>query len=165
MCYFPDVNKKFKKPSKKSVNSGLYPGILAFRTITTLLSLIQCPSESTKVEPLHISKLERKELRVLDSLAALLIREHEKAAVMAKPFDGKSIQVTSVVNLNHPRPAVTANGFKAIRLNSRFSPPLFPEDEADAMQVVDPNDRVDQKLLEHKDDPDKLLNSFLLTQW
>lgn len=170
------IVNKIKKSSKKSANKSapladLYPGILAFRTITTLLALIQCPTESTQIEPVHISKPEGNELRVLDALAALLIRQHEKAAVMAKPFDGKSIQVFAVVNLNNPRPADTRAepGFKAIRwlasLNSRYSAPHFPETEADAMQVVDPNDRVDETLLKHKDNPDKLLNTFILTQW
>ena len=106
-----DLLNKFKKPSKKSPNSesNLKPGILAFRTITTMLALIQCPTETTKIEPIHVSKRDRKELRILDTLAALLVREYEKVAVMAKSLEGsvgKSLQVISVVNLNNPRSAV-----------------------------------------------------------
>jgi hypothetical protein len=90
---------------------------------------------------------------------------------MAKPYDGKSIQVISVVNLNlnYPGPAVTEPGFKAIRwlasLNSRRSPPMFPENGEDFMQIVDPDTKVDQTLSEHKNDPGKLLNIYLQTQW
>ena len=79
-----------------------------------MLALIQCPTETSKIEPIHISKLQRKELRVLDALAALIIREYEKVAIMAKPYDGKSIQVFSVVNLNNPGSAVTESGSRAI---------------------------------------------------
>lgn len=132
-----------------------------------MLALIQRPTETTRIEPVHISKLDRRELRVLDALAALLIREHEKVAVMSKPYDGKSIQVTSVVNLNNPGSAVTKPGrFRWwASMNSRFSSPIFPENEEDSMQVVDPDTRVHKTLSEHKDNPDKLLNTFLLTQW
>lgn len=157
-----------KKPSKKSTKSDLKPGILAFRTITTMLSLIQCPTETTKIEPLHISKDDRKELMVLDALAALLIRNYEKVAIMAEPFDGKSIRVISIVSLNNPESAVTKPS-RSIRwfasLNSRYTPPLFPENKEDPMRVVDPDTKIHQKLSEHKNNPEELFNSFLLTQW
>jgi hypothetical protein len=162
----------FKKPSKKSAKSAksnLKPGILAFRTITTMLALIQCPTETTKIEPERISNLDCKKLRVLDTLAGLLIREYEKVAIMVKPYDGKSIQVISLVNLNNPGSAANHSGSWAIRwfasLNSRHTPPMFPENKEDSMQVVDPDTRVLPILLEHKDNPEKLLHTFLLTQW
>ena len=147
--------------------------ILAFRTITTMLSNIQCPSEtSTNVDPIRIQVPDekRKELRVLDALAALLVREYEKVAVM-KSCDGKSIQVISVVNLNNPSPesAVTVLRRQPCRwlasLNSRTLSPKFPEKDEDAMQVVDPDTRVPKALLEHQNDPPILLNTFLLTEW
>ena len=165
----------FKKSSKGSDKSDLDSGILAFRTITTMLALIQCPTETTKIEPVHISKSKRKELRVLDAIAALLIREHEKVAVMGIPYDGKSIQVISTVNLNNPRSAVTQPGSSMTSsrttrwlasMNSRYTPPKFPGNE-DSMQVLDPDTRVDQTLSEHKNNlnPEALLKTFLLTQW
>jgi hypothetical protein len=107
----------FKKPSKKlakSAKSNLKPGILAFCTITMMLALIQRPTETTKIEPERISNLDRKKLRVLDALAGLLIREYEKVAIMVKPYDGKSIQVISVVNLNNPGFAANHSGSWAI---------------------------------------------------
>jgi hypothetical protein len=145
-------------------------GVLAFRTITTMLALIQSPIETTQIEPVHLSKLQRKELRVLDALAALLVREYEVVAIMAEPYDGKSIQVISIVNLNNPKSAVSNLPTPwTIRwstfLNSRNDPPIFPENEEDSMRIVDPDTRVHLNLSQHRDDPEKLLNIFLLTEW
>lgn len=51
----------FKKPSKKVTRTPKRNLILAFRTNTTMLALIQCPTETTQIEPVHhISKLENK---------------------------------------------------------------------------------------------------------
>ena len=163
-----DLLNQKKKPSKRLTKSDLKPGILAFRTITTMLALIQCPTETSKIEPVQISKEEIKELRFLDALAALLIRDYEKVATMVEPYDGKSIQIISIVNLNNPGPAATEPSW-AIRwftsLNSCHSAPIFPENEEDSMQVVDPDTKVHPTLSEHKDNPDKLLETFILTQW
>jgi hypothetical protein len=89
---------------------------------------------------------------------------------MAKPYDGKSIQVISIVNLNNTRPAVAnESSSRTIRwfasLNSRRDPLIFPETEEDSMQVVDPDTRIQPMLSKFKNDPEKLLNTFLLTQW
>jgi hypothetical protein len=135
-----------------------------------MLALIQCPSETTKIEPIHISKEERKELRVLDALAALLVRGDEKVAIMAVPYDGKSIQVLSAVNLNNAgsaasKPAESRTIRWLTSLNSRFTSPKFPPTDEDSMKVVDPDTKIDQTLLEHKDKPDRLLETFLPTQW
>jgi hypothetical protein len=159
-----------KKPSKKLTTgkSKLKPGILAFRTITTMLALIRSPTETSKTDPVYISKEKRKELRVLDALAAILIREHEKVAVMAVPHDRKSIQVMSVVNLNNLGSAATAPSWPIrwfASLNSRRSAPFFPENDEESMRVVDPDIKVLEPLSEHKNNPDKLLDAFLLTQW
>jgi len=157
-----------KKPSIKAKSDR--NGVLAFRTITTMLALIQSPTETTQIEPVHLSKLQRKELRVLDALAALLVREYEVVAIMAEPYDGKSIQVISIVNLNNTKSAVTNPPTPwTIRwltfLNSRNDPPIFPENEEDSMQIVDPDRQVHLNLSQHQDDPEKLLNIFLLTEW
>jgi hypothetical protein len=154
-------------PSRTSKRNG----ILAFRTITTMLALIQSPTETTQIESVHLSKLQRKELRVLDALAALLVREYEIVVIMAEPYDGKSIQVISIVNLNNSKFAVTNAPHPTpwmrwwASVNSRNDPPIFPETEEDSMRVVDPDTKVKPDLLEHQDNPEKLLTIFLLTQW
>ena len=72
-----------------------------------MLTLIQSPTEMTQIEPVHLSKPQYKELRVLDALAALLVREYEVIVIMAEPYNGTSIKVISIVNLNNMNFAVT----------------------------------------------------------
>lgn len=165
-----DLLKPKKKPSIKAKSKR--NGVLAFRTITTMLALIQSPTETTQIEPVHLSKLQRKKLRVLDALAALLVREYEVVAIMEEPYDGKSIQVISIVNLNNAKSAVSNHPQPTpwtIRwltfLNSRNTPPIFPENEEDSMRIVDPDTQVHLNLSQHQDDPENLLNIFLLTEW
>lgn len=61
--------------------------LLAFRTISTMLSLIQSQDVSAADGG---SKLRnsRKELLILNALAAIAIREHGVAAVVAAPYTG-----------------------------------------------------------------------------
>lgn len=74
--------------------------ILAFHTtgITTMLSLIQSPTEFTSTERKDLSDDQRRELKVLDTLSAVIVREHKIAAVMAKAFDGCGIEVLASVD-------------------------------------------------------------------
>ena len=176
-----DKAKNSPKGSTNSKNANLSAhskdeSILAFRTITTMLSLIQQPSETTKVEPVHIPKAKRKELRVLDSLAALLVRNHEVVTVMTVPSNGNSIQIISVVNLNQSRPALTITPQPGMSLspwnlewwlsiNPRRTAPIIPEADEDSMQVVDPDTRISQTLSNSMGNPDILLHTYLQTQW
>jgi hypothetical protein len=164
--------KSFKKSVKSPLKSN-HDGIQAFRTITTMLALIQCPTETTKIGRKVISKAKRRELRVLDAISALLVREHENVAVLTKTYDEKLIQVVSVVNLNnsdfaaaHEEPESNPWPIRWLALlNSRRSAPLFPENDEDSMKVVDPDTRVPQTLSDHKNNAQELLNTFILTQW
>ena len=75
--------------------------ILTFHTITTMLSLIQSPTEVTKsgiTGQKDISDPHRRDLRVLDAISALAIRKHEIAAVMAKRHNEANIQVLVSAN-------------------------------------------------------------------
>jgi len=79
---------KFKNDRKPSKNANSKQnGVLAFRTITTMLALIQSPTETTQIEPIHLSKSQCKELRVLDALATLLVREYKVIMIMAEPYN------------------------------------------------------------------------------
>lgn len=105
-----------KQPSNKNLNDSKSSGlaksntadsdvseaILAFRTITTMLSLIQSPSKVTNAGRNEPSALQRYDLRVLDALSAIVVREHEIAAVMAKPYDGTDVQVFASVEAFEP---------------------------------------------------------------
>lgn len=168
--------KNSKSPSKESAKSDLKSSILAFRTITTMLSLIQRPTVrlSFETEGVDVPESLRNDLRVLDSVAALLVREDEKVAVMAKELDGKSFPVICVINRNDPGSTVPQTDTDSgawpparwiASLNSRFSKPVFPETKEDSMRVVDPDTRVSPTLSHHKEDLEMLLRTFLLTEW
>lgn len=67
--------------------------IQAFHTITTMLSFLQSPSTQLASESGVIGSTpeHREELRILDALSALLIRQHEITAIVAKPYPGYGI--------------------------------------------------------------------------
>jgi len=66
----------------------------AFRTIITMLSRIQSPnSRSSETAPIGVERQDRRALRVLDALSALLVRSYEITAVVAQKYDGSHFQV------------------------------------------------------------------------
>jgi hypothetical protein len=72
--------------------------LLAFRTIILMLSFLQSPTSrlaSTRI--IGELKDDRTTLKVLDALSAILIREHEVTAVMAKPYDGFNLPIFASV--------------------------------------------------------------------
>jgi hypothetical protein len=102
------LNKPADESSKDSDHSKTKTNdILAFCTIITLLSYIQSPNaEQDKVAPTATSE-EHEEMRVLDALAALLVRQHEITAVIAKPYDGSILQVfASVMHSDNTKPSL-----------------------------------------------------------
>lgn len=81
-----NTNKPGVKESKESNASSLDPkteAIHAFRTITTMLSLIQ----STRGPAGNQENLVDSQLQLLDALAALLVRNNGVIAVTAMPYD------------------------------------------------------------------------------
>src|SRR6266540_6892819 len=63
-------------------------------SLITMLSHIQSPNnESTNTGPIATVKEDRDELRVLDALSAMLSRQYEITAVLAKPYNGSNLQV------------------------------------------------------------------------
>jgi hypothetical protein len=98
-------------PSQPSTTPSKARDLLALRTIIMMLSLIDSPDGRSLAPnykpPLGILPKERKELKVLDALSAVLIREHEITAVMAKPYDGANLQVIgSVVHPSDAEPSL-----------------------------------------------------------
>lgn len=86
----------------ESSSGDVSKAILAFRTITTILSLIQSGRPTTVSASdsgtEQINKNTRHELRVLDALSAVIVRRYEIAAVMTKRYDGSKIEVLISVN-------------------------------------------------------------------
>ncbi len=143
--------------------------ILAFRTITTLLSLFQPHANSPP--PTH-SKAEHDELMVLDSFAALLVRQHEVAGVISTGNDGSRIQVlASVVRLDNSGPLFTfpqpTNPLWWIAsINPRTNPPknnydIDPSLTSREVSLDDPV--IPEELLAEEEK--NLLDTFLRTQW
>ena len=62
--------------------------IYAFRTLTTMLSLLQSDMETTNNDLQRGQEDLMKQLKVLDALASVVIREDGAAAVIANPVDG-----------------------------------------------------------------------------
>jgi hypothetical protein len=69
--------------------------LLAFRTITTMLSDVQSRTRRLRTSgPLCTTNgNDREALKVLDALSAVLVREHEILAVVSPTYDGSNIQV------------------------------------------------------------------------
>jgi hypothetical protein len=173
------IFKQSKPPqlpnSQESEDCSKTNAILAFRTITTMLSLIQ-PTNRNNTEPTNVSKEQRYELRVLDALSAVLVRRHEIAAVMTKHNNGSGIQV--LASANNLEPALLtipqSEGVSSrsplrwfITPNPR-DPARNPNSKLDSLTtqsivpaLVDPDTGISEQLSNAED----LLNTFLQTQW
>lgn len=175
--------KSFERPETLPGPYGIQTeAILAFRTITTILSMIQSP-EIANTEPKTLTIPQRKELRVLDSLASLANRQHEiVAATTALPAQsssgdcGAKIQVMlSIADPIDSELALTSpqkTWFQwALSMNARRDPPKFPPTRQDEMEIKDPNTSISltlKKLMSEepsKVSNQKLLHSYLLTEW
>jgi hypothetical protein len=156
--------------------------ILAFRTITTMLSLIQSPITGTidaRRKDIPQTDAQRYQLRVLDAMAAVVVRANEIVAIAAKQYDGSSIQVlASVVHLDAFEPILTIhqpdegqwNLFRwfLVTPNPR-DPKKNPSSPIDSLTtdtdltLVDPDIKVSKELSEASGVP--LLKLFLNTHW
>jgi hypothetical protein len=152
--------------------------LLAFRTITTMLSFIQSPSRRLPPDTGTIStdRNDRRELKVLDALSTVLIREHEITAVVALPYNnGSNLQVfASVV---HPSNSANSNdrglwglfcNFTAT-LNSRASKIFSNTDsllnETSLPLIGDDEDKVPRNLITTAKENAPLLDVFLQSHW
>lgn len=148
-----------------------------------MLALIQSPNEIARTGRKEDLLDKRRELRVLDALAAVAVRQHEIVAVMAKN-DGSDIQV--IISVNDVWPALNIPQFQN-RRDSGSLPiwkprwlitpnPRDPKKKANRkvktdslttkyqyMTLVRPEEKISDKLL--KASPDNLLDVFLETEW
>jgi hypothetical protein len=102
----------FKKPQEpnqskpNSHNSDKRKALRAFRSIALMLSLIQSRNRITGTP--RRSHTDKAELRPLDALAAIAIRKHGIAAVVAKTDDGlEDIQVLASFSSDHDKGLLT----------------------------------------------------------
>jgi len=142
--------------------------ILAFRTITTMLSFFETPSNSNP--PIHKTKEEQDKLRVLDALSTLFVRQYEIVAV-ASENKGTGIQVIASVEPGLPgvTPEPTLDPLRfVVSPNARTQPPKkgYPADEFVTsldISLVNPDDNIPEELSANQDGD--LLETFLRTQW
>ena len=106
----------FKQPktsneaSEQPIANGIPELILAFRTITTMLSYIQRQTPSSEAKPRPTDTDQRHELKILNALATLLVRENEVVAVVAKPASHVgSIEVIASPHSIRPSVALTTS--------------------------------------------------------
>lgn len=89
--------------STETTHSDKANYLLAFRTIITMLSFLQrlspyARSAATQEQSLGPkTKEDRKVLKVLDALSSILVRQHEKTALVARPYCGSQLKVFASV--------------------------------------------------------------------
>ena len=91
--------------------------ILAFRTISSLLSKIQQSDASPTIDDLvEKGSYEHQELKILSALASALVMDHEVVAVASKHVSGEEGGLEVIINthtneslLNSPQPSTLQN--------------------------------------------------------
>jgi hypothetical protein len=175
--------KDLKETSAQSVqpiasdNVAPNDAFLAFRTITTMLAAFQSPNEFTYSGRNDVPDHQRRQLKVLDALSAVAVRQYEVVAAIAKNSSGPDLQV--VVSVNKLEPAFDipqhSDGFSSWSPLRWFITPN-PRDplkkkvindslttQNTSVTLVDPNSSISLEL--SKASPDMLLDKFLLTEW
>jgi hypothetical protein len=171
-----NTNELRDKESKDSESnaSSLDPkteALHAFRTITTMLSLIQSPASSVGNQPKlgHQKKL----VKLLDAVAAVLVRNHGIIAVTGRlphddpDSDSEKVEVLASYSGNEEsltisQPRTTAQFVDSIRnFFVSQNPRNLTVKERD---VVDPETSVPAKFKEIRQ-PSELFNTFLTNMW
>jgi hypothetical protein len=178
----PNVSFLPKKPdaTARSDHPDDQP-FYAFRTITTLLSLLQSNVEIPNTG--HVHEHSKSELKVLDALSALIIQDHGVAAVASIPDDDApgSFQVlislrsgvggqltltsqSSVGNILKPFRTLSISLNTRRGVSGHKNPPYDP-DQDHAEPTFEPAKVEDSGLEKHIDNPRKLLSEFLKKYW
>jgi hypothetical protein len=135
------ANLKTQEPDHQADLEALY----AFRTIITMISLIRSAKRIAKKRIKNGSR----ELKVVDALAAIVIREHGVAAVASNPDSGSGrIEIFTSVSF-----VLVENPCKPIK--------KIPEASSTDPSIIDPTG------LEHlkSSKPRELLDAFLTHEW
>jgi hypothetical protein len=118
--------------------------IYAFCTLTTTLSLLQSDMETTNTDLQRGQKDLMKQLKVLDALASVVIREDGAAAVIANPVDGTGdiqvlISITQFGGQRIPRSNIMKTFRKLFTQNAVDNPTKSePPEILDLATLVDP---------------------------
>lgn len=170
----------FKKPQEpdqfkpNSHKSDKRKALRAFRSIALMLSLIQSESQRNRITGTpRLSHTDKAELRPLDALAAIAIRKHGVAAVVAKSDDGsENIQVLASFSSDHDKGLLTLPtqsplpSGKASKFNLSFLYTWNPRSSQKTPKeplIIDPEAMVPE--LFTKCDKDHLLTTYLKHEW
>jgi hypothetical protein len=163
--------KKTHEPNQSkpiSHNSDKRKALRAFRSIALMLSLIQSRKQITGTP--RRSRTDKAELRPLDALAAIAIRKHGVAAVVAKTDDGSGdIQVLASFSSDHDKGVLTPptqSPLPSGKYSFSFLYALNPcssEKLPKKPLVVDPKTKVLELFI--KCDMDCLLTTYLNHTW
>jgi hypothetical protein len=160
------------KESNKSNLKALDPkteALHAFRTITTMLSLIQSARGTAGNRP-KFSSQEKRQLQLLDALAAVLVRNNGVIAVTARSYDSDDsgkVEVLATYLGNGESLTISQSLFTGqfINIIRNVFISQNPRDlSIKQRDVVDPKTSVPDYLKETSD-PTKLLNNFLTYTW
>jgi hypothetical protein len=161
-------NEPGVKKSKESNASSLNPkteALYAFRTITTMLSLIQSTRGTANNRP-KLGHPEKQLLKLLDAFAAVLVRNNGVIAVTAQPPDdgsGNLEVLASYLGIGESLTISQPGQFMNIIRNVFIS--QNPRDSTVKQQeVVDPETSVPD-FFKVISDPSKLLTTFLTYMW
>ena len=173
--------------SQEFEESDKIQALLAFRTIITMLSLIQSERDTENGVAKQVSSQEKRDLRILDALAAISVRRNDVVAVAAQHDKSGNVQVILSVHFvqagltitRKPNPSIGPTAFEKLwrflvarnpramkpslaaastATNSAASPsPIITE-------PLDPESSVPQHLKECDPGP-KLLEAFLCSEW
>ena len=172
-------SKATSKPSP--ITDTKTEDLLAFNTITTMLSYFWAPNNRLATNtPIGINDTDRRILKVLDAVSAVLIRDNEVTAVVAKPYERSNFQVFASVtyignaeSLLQSTPIPSQSSFW-----DRFIVGVNPRDDkinghTDSLMnssllpiLGDHKDRVPQNLIDlAQQKSDRVLHTFLETCW
>jgi hypothetical protein len=146
---------------KKSNLDPKTEAIYAFRTITTMLSLIHSTRDTAGNRP-NFRDGEKQLLRLLDALAVVLLRSNGVIAVTARPYDGSRKVEVLASHLSKGESLTITQPFQFLR-NVFIS--QNPRDKnLKKRTVTDPVASVPSSFKKISD-PLKLLTTFLVETW
>jgi hypothetical protein len=149
--------KKFRASGLSAKTEALY----AFRTITTMLSLIQSTKGTAGNRP-KFGANEKQLLQLLDALAAVLVRNNGVIAVTARPYDGSGKVEVLTSHLGNGESLTISQPFQFLRNVFISQNPRDPT--VKQQEVVDPETSVPSNFKKISE-PSKLLTTFLTDVW
>jgi hypothetical protein len=159
-----------KEPGVKESNtSSLHPtteAIYAFRTITTMLSLIQSERGIAGKRP-KLGNQDQRLLQLLDAFAAVLLRSNGVIAVTARPYDGSGKVEVLASYLDNGESLTISQSLSGqfVNLIRNVFISQNPRDSTVKQKVVvDPETSVPGNF-KTISNPFELLNTFLINEW